>query len=162
MVAGAAAQLLAAVGWAPGPSLGVPLLVQLLTLAAVTGGSVTAVVLAHWYLVAPRLSPQPLLLTARLLAGVLGLQLALFATWVAVGIPAGPPFSALTGSTALLVWLRVSVGIAFPLVLSVMAYRTALTRSMESATGLLYIELSLVLASTIVAAGLAVGTGLLV
>jgi hypothetical protein len=33
---------------------------------------------------------------------------------------------------------------------------------MESATGLLYIELTLVLASTIVAAGLAVGTGLLV
>ncbi len=43
-----------------------------------------------------------------------------------------------------------------------MAWRTALTRSMESATGLLYIELALVMASTIVAAGLAVGEGLLV
>ena len=33
-----------------------------------------------------------------------------------------------------------------------MAWRTALTRSMESATGLLYIEFALVMASTIVAA----------
>jgi hypothetical protein len=33
---------------------------------------------------------------------------------------------------------------------------------MESATGLLYIELAAVLASTIVGAGLAFGTGLLV
>ena len=80
----------------------------------------------------------------------------------ATGIPSGTPFGALTGSNAALVWLRLVVGIIFPLVLAMMAYRTALTRSMESATGLLYIELTLVLASTIVAAGLAVGTGLLV
>jgi hypothetical protein len=43
-----------------------------------------------------------------------------------------------------------------------MAWRTAITRSMESATGLLYIEFALVLASTIVAAGLFFGEGLLV
>ena len=50
----------------------------------------------------------------------------------------------------------------FPLVLTYMAYRTALTRSMESATGLIYIELAAVLASTIVVAGLAFAVGLLV
>src|SRR3712207_8305534 len=60
--------------------------------------------------------------------------------WVAPGIPSGPPFGALTGSNAVLVWLRLTVGIVFPLVLAVMAYRTALTRSMESATGLLRSE----------------------
>ena len=37
-----------------------------------------------------------------------------------------------------------------------------MTRSMESATGLLYIEFALVMASTIVAAGLLFGEGMLV
>jgi hypothetical protein len=60
------------------------------------------------------------------------------------------------------VWLRLVVGLAFPLGLAWMAWRTALTRSMESATGLLYIEFAVVLASTIVATGLAVAEGLLV
>ena len=151
-----------AFGWAGTAVDGVPLLVQLLALAAVTGGSVAAVILAHWYLVTPRISEVPLVLTTRLLSWALGVQLLLFLVWVATGIPSGTPFGALTGSNAALVWLRLIVGIIFPLVLAVMAYKTALTRSMELATGLLYIELTLVLASTIVAAGLAVGTGLLV
>ena len=60
------------------------------------------------------------------------------------------------------VWLRLVVGLLFPLILTAMAYRTSLTRSMESATGLLYIEFALVMASTIVAAGLFFGEGLLV
>ncbi len=59
-------------------------------------------------------------------------------------------------------WLRLVVGLIFPLILTAMAYRTALTRSMESATGLLYIEFAAVMASTIVAAGLLFGEGLLV
>ena len=54
------------------------------------------------------------------------------------------------------------VGILFPLLLCWMAWKTAQTRSMESATGLLYIELALVLASTIVGAGLAFAVGVLV
>jgi hypothetical protein len=162
VVAGIAAEALAALGWADGARLGIPLLVQLLALSAVTGGSVAAVILAHWYLVTPRISEVPLVLTTRLLEGALVVQLLLFAAWAATGIPSGPPFGALTGANAVLVWLRLVVGIIFPLVLAAMAYRTALTRSMESATGLLYIELTLVLASTIVAAGLALGTGLLI
>jgi hypothetical protein len=43
-----------------------------------------------------------------------------------------------------------------------MALRTAQTRSMESATGLLYINLAAVLAGTIGAAALYVSSGLLV
>lgn len=162
VLAGVVAMALGAIGWAGGAADGVPLLVQLLALSAVTGGSVAAVILAHWYLTTPRVSEVPLVLTTRLLSGALALQLLLFLVWVATGIPSGPAFGALTGSNAALVWLRLVVGIIFPLVLAVMAHRTSLTRSMESATGLLYIELTLVLASTIVAAGLAVGTGSLV
>ena len=121
-----------------------------------------AVVLAHWYLVTPKISERPLILTTRLLMWALVIQSLLFSVWLAAGIPDSDPFEALTGSNAAFVWLRLIVGLAFPLVLVWMAYRTALTRSMESATGLLYIEFAVVMASTIVASGLMLAEGLLV
>jgi hypothetical protein len=161
IIVGCLGVLIAALGWAGGPTLGLPLFVQLLALSAASGGSLAAVILAHWYLVTPRISARPLILCTRLVTLAIALQLLLFLVWQAVGVPEGPPFSALTGPNALLVWLRLFIGILFPLVLAWLAYRTALSRSMESATGLLYIELAAVLASTIVGAGLAFGTGLL-
>lgn len=162
VLAGLAALGIAAWTWTGGDPLAVSLLVQLMALSAVTGGSMTAVVLSHWYLVTPRISAQPLLLTTRSLMLVLVIQLLLFGVWMAAGIPDLEPFEALTGSNAVFVWLRLVVGLVAPLVLCAMAWRTALTRSMESATGLLYIEFAIVLASTIVAAGLFFGEGLLV
>jgi hypothetical protein len=62
----------------------------------------------------------------------------------------------------LLVWLLLGVGIVFPVVLTGMALRTARTRSMESATGLLYIDTAAVLAGTIVSAALLFGAGVVV
>lgn len=163
VVAGIGTFLVASFGWQdPGVVDALPLFVQLTSLALVSGGSLAAVILAHWYLVTPRISEQPLVLTTRLLTVALALQLLLFLVWLAVGYPDQPPFAALTGSQALFVWLRLIVGILFPLLLCWMAWKTAQTRSMESATGLLYIELALVLASTIVGAGLAFSVGLLV
>lgn len=159
---GVVAMAIGAYGWAGGQPLAVALLVQLLALAAVTGGSLSAVILAHWYLVTPKISERPLILTTQLLMSVLALQLLLFGVWIATGTPVGEPFAALSGPNAVFVWLRLLVGLAFPLVLVWMAYRTALTRSMESATGLLYIEFAVVMASTIVAAGLTLAEGLLV
>lgn len=162
LLSGLAALLLAALGWAPEPGLVLPLLVQLVSLTSATGAALGAVVLAHWYLVTPRLSERPLVLATGLLTWVLFLQLLLLAAWQVVGIPEGPPFAALTGAGALFAWLRLTIGLLFPLILAYLAHRTALTRSMESATGLLYISLTAVLASTIVAAALAVSVGLLV
>ena len=162
ILAGLAAMLLGAWTWSGGQSIGLSLLVQFVALAAVTGGSMAAVVLAHWYLVTPKISEGPLLLTTKLLMVALGMQLLLFGVWAAAGIPDQEPFEVLTGSNIIFVWLRLLVGLVFPLLLAAMAFRTALTRSMESATGLLYIEFALVMASTIVAAGLLFGEGLLV
>ena len=162
IVAGIAAMAIGAYGWGGGSSLAVSLLVHFLAVSAVTGGSLGAVVLAHWYLVTPKISDRPLILTTKLLMWALAIQLLLFSAWLASGIPDREPFEVLTGSNAVFVWLRLTVGLIFPLVLVWMAYRTALTRSMESATGLLYIEFAAVLASTIVAAGLVFAEGLLV
>jgi hypothetical protein len=162
ILAGLAALFLGAWSWAGGEAIGVSIFVQLVALAAVTGGSMAAVVLAHWYLVTPRISERPLVLTTQLLMVTLAVQLLLFGVWLAAGMPDLEPFEALTGDVMLFVWLRLVVGLVFPLLLTAMAYRTSLTRSMESATGLLYIEFALVMASTIVAAGLLFGEGLLV
>jgi hypothetical protein len=160
--AGLAALFLGAWSWGEAEPISISMFVHLVALAAVTGGSLAAVVLAHWYLVTPKISERPLIVTTKLLMLVLVTQLLLFGVWAAAGIPDFEPFEVLTGSNLVFVWLRLLVGLVAPLVLTWMAWRTALTRSMESATGLLYIEFALVMASTIVAAGLLFGEGMLV
>ncbi len=161
-IAGLATLASAAFGWAPTAADGVPLLVQLVALTIATGGSLAAIVLGHWYLVTPKISERPLVLQARLLLYTFVLQGLLFVTWTTLGGgPGQGAWDAFTTNT-LLVVLRGLVSIAFPIALAAMAWRTAQTRSMESATGLLYITLAAVMAGTIGAAALYVSTGLLV
>jgi hypothetical protein len=153
-----------ALAWGDG-SLGVlSLLVQLSVVSAAIGGVFAAMILGHWYLVTPKLPEAPLILLARVLLLVVVVQVVLFWAWIATG--AGPadvaPFSSLTGPWALFVWLRLIVGLIFPLVVCWASVQTARTRSMESATGLLYINVGSIAAGTILAAGLYFGAGLLV
>jgi hypothetical protein len=162
IVTGLAALVAGAVGWAGGIVEGLPLLIQFVVLSAATGGVFAAMVLGHWYLVTPKLGEGPLVLLARILLGVVGLQLVLFVAWLATGAGTGTsPFAALVGPWALFVWLRLLVGLVFPLVISWAALQTARSRSMESATGLLYINVGAISAGTILAAGLYFGAGLL-
>lgn len=166
VVLGAAALLSGALAWGGGQPLPTLMLgLQLLVLAAATGGVFAAMILGHWYLVTPRLPEAPLVMISRVLLAVVAVQLALFVLWVGVG--AGPgatggPFAALVGPWALFVWLRLLVGLVFPLVVSWAAVQTARSRSMESATGLLYINVGTIASGTILAAGLYFGAGLLV
>lgn len=162
ILAGLAAMFLGGVSWGAAEPISVSIFVQLVALAAVTGGSLAAVVLAHWYLVTPKISERPLIVTTQVLMLALVVQLLLYGVWTADGIPDFEPFEILSGDNVVFVWLRLIVGLVAPLVLTAMAWRTAITRSMESATGLLYIEFALVMASTIVAAGLLFGEGMLV
>jgi hypothetical protein len=163
-IAGLAALIAGALSWGAG-TLGVSLLlVQLAVLAASTGGVWAAMVLGHWYLVTPRLPEQPLVQATRTLGIVVAIQLGLFLAWSAVGAGprAHPAFADLGGEWALFVWLRLIVGLAMPLAITWAALQTARTRSMESATGLLYIDVGLIASGTILAAGLYFGAGLLV
>ena len=164
LAAGAAVLGLAGLSWGGGALGIVSLIVQLAALTAALGGVWAAMILGHWYLVTPKLGEAPLVQFARALAIVVAVQLGLFVVWLAIGAgPSGQPgFAALAGTSALFVWLRLIVGLAFPLVISWAAIQTARTRSMESATGLLYIDVAAIAASTIVAAGLYFGAGLLV
>jgi hypothetical protein len=164
LVAAAGVLITAALAWGGGSFGAVPLLLQLAVLAIAIGGVFAAMILGHWYLVTPKLPEGPLVLIARALFVVVALQLLLFAVWVATGAgPAGAaPFAVLVGQWAFFVWMRLIVGLVFPLVVSYAAIRTARTRSMESATGLLYINVGSIAAGTILAAGLYFGAGLLV
>ncbi|HSG87341.1 MAG TPA: hypothetical protein VLA23_13460 [Candidatus Limnocylindrales bacterium] len=160
--------VLAALTWGgPFPGLGpVVLLVQLLLLSAATGGVFAAMILGHWYLVTPKLPEAPLILLSRILMAVVAAQLVFFVACVGLGISAPDldldPLEALVGPQALFVWLRLVIGLVFPLVVSWMALQTTRTRSMESSTGLHYINVGVISAGTIVAAGLYFGAGLFV
>jgi hypothetical protein len=140
------------------------LALQLAVLAAALGGVWAAMVLGHWYLVTPKLPEAPLVRFSRGLALIVAAQVILFVVWTGLGAgPDGVPgFGALGGTWALFVWLRLIVGLLFPLIVSWAAIQTARSRSMESATGLLYINVGTIAAGTILAAGLYFGAGLLV
>ena len=164
LAAGIGTLVFGALGWSGSVLLAIPLLLQLAVLTIATGGVFAAMILGHWYLVTPKLPEAPLILIARILLAVVGIQVVLFAVWVATG--AGPggggPFAVLVGPWAMFVWLRLIVGLIFPLIVSWAAVQTARSRSMESATGLLYINIGTIAAGTILAAGLYFGAGLLV
>ena len=164
LVAGILTLICGALAWGGGSLGALGLLVELTVLTAATGGVFAAMILGHWYLVTPKLPEAPLLLLSRTLLAVISVQLVLFVAWVGSGAgPAGGvPFGALTGDLALFVWLRLIVGLVFPLIVCWAAVKTAETRSMESATGLLYINVGTIAAGTILAAGLYFGFGLLV
>jgi hypothetical protein len=162
LAAGGATLLTGAIGWAGGPLGILSLVVQLGLLAAATGGVFAAMILGHWYLVTPKLPEAPLVLFSRALFTVVAIQLVLFVAWVAAGTGGDGPFGALGGPWALFVWLRLFVGLGFPLIVSWAAIQTARSRSMESATGLLYINVGSIAAGTILAAGLYFGAGMLV
>src|SRR5262245_27788538 len=132
LAAGAAVLVLAGLSWGGGALGIVVLVVQLVALSAALGGVWASMILGHWYLVTPKLGEAPLVLFARALAIVVAGQLGLFVVWLAIGAgPSGQPgFAALGGTSALFVWLRLIVGLAFPLVISWAAIQTARTRSM--------------------------------
>ena len=154
VAAGLATIGFAALGWGSDEVLAPVIGAQLLLLSAVTGGVLAAMILGHWYLVTPKLLEAPLILAVRLLLAALIVQLVAFVVAVAVGLGAEAPFAALTGPHALLVWLRLMSASSSRWCSRGWPGGRRRRRSMESATGLLYIELAACWRRTIVAAGL--------
>ncbi len=162
LLAGVAALAFGALAWGGGPLGTGVALGQDLLLAAATGGVFVAMILGHWYLVTPKLPEGPLILLSRVLFGLVAAQVILFGASMLLGAGSGGgPFSPLTGPWAQFVWLRLLVGLIFPLIISWAAIQTARSRSMESATGLLYINVGSIAAGTILAAGLYFGARLI-
>lgn len=140
---------------AAGGTRSAPLFASQLVLAAVALGAVNAgMLLGHWYLVTPKLSPAPLRRMMWILLGALAAQIVAFAVALAV-IGTDP----VTGSLAWLTWLRLGAGILLPIVATVLAMLATRAASLQASTGLLYIGLALVMAGSIAGASISYLTG---
>lgn len=105
----------------------------------IIGGSVTAMLLGHWYLTAPMMKLRPLEILSRAFA-IAVLARAVFAVAALLLIPRFDP------STTQTIWLamRWASGIILPLVLAVMVPRTLRYRNTQAATGVLFAAVILV------------------
>jgi hypothetical protein len=128
-------------------------------LAFVVGGLVVGavsmgMVLGHWYLVTPRLPERPLREMTFFLLVAMGVQAILIV--LALALPRDTIANAV--DTPILenpfFWMRVGGGLLFPMLLAWMAYDSSGVRAMQSATGLLYIAMALVLSGEVLAKGL--------
>lgn len=137
------------------PTWGSPLVFASLAVGALAVGAVSmGMTLGHWYLVTPRLPEAPLREMTALLLVVMFLQVVLIVASLAL------PHDTVSGSvdTPIMenpfLWMRVGFGLAFPALLVWMAYDSSGARAMQSATGLLYIAMALVICGEVVAKGL--------
>ncbi|GAC1314042.1 MAG: hypothetical protein NVSMB2_02900 [Chloroflexota bacterium] len=137
--------------------LGAPL--TILAGAVALGSAVTALSLGHWYLVSPTLSVRPLIQVTLLCVGAIVVQAILLVLGVFLpGVPADR-VQALFSTYAIFVGVRIVFGLLVSLLAAIMAWRTARIRSLDSATGLLYVVAALVLAGEIAARTLYFLTG---
>ncbi|HEX9435826.1 MAG TPA: hypothetical protein VGA16_01550 [Candidatus Limnocylindria bacterium] len=114
--------------------------------ALALGGVDAAMLLGHWYLVTPKLSPAPLQRASLIVIAAVVLQAALVGVTVARGQLVGIGESNLGVAVA----IRVGVGIAMTLGLVLGAWWTARMNT-QSSTGLLYVALGTVLAGEVAA-----------
>ena len=133
-------------------------LLSLIVGALVLGAVSMGMILGHWYLVTPRLPEQPLREMTFFLLLALGFQALLLIPSLA--LPREGITTSVDGSIGAnpFFWMRVGGGLAFPAVLSYMAFDSSGVRAMQSATGLLYIAMALVLAGEVLAKGLLFAT----
>jgi hypothetical protein len=135
-----------------------------LTSVVLLGAAASAMILGHWYLVVLDLPIAAL----RRLTVLLIVGLALRAA--AVGIALGGPLHAgyedarliaagLWSADGVFVWMRILFGIAGPLCLVGFIWKTVEIRSTQSATGILYVQLFLVMSGELLAKYLRVAAG---
>jgi hypothetical protein len=153
-------------GFVATPAWSLPgVVASMLVAALVLGGTLMAMSWGHWYLTNSGLPKEPLEQMALLCVAALAIQTLLLIVGVIAPVREVPLTDSAFGvelSANPAFWLRVGVGIVFPLVLAVLAWQAASIRGMMSATGLLYIATGAVLAGEILARGLMFATGMAV
>ena len=151
--AGLSTIILMSLVFAP-PTWGYPGILLSLILGALVLGAVSiGMVLGHWYLVKPKLPEKPLRDLTFVLIVALILQALLLVPSLAL------PRESLVNSfdtpigESPFFWMRVA-GLGLPLAFTYMAYDSSGVRAMQSATGLLYVSMALVIAGEVLAKGL--------
>jgi hypothetical protein len=127
---------------------------QLLVAGLALGAVNAAMLLGHWYLVTPRLSPAPLRRMMWMALAALIIQVVLFAIAVIT-----VPGDAINGPLGPITWLRLLAGTMLPIVVTVLAMLASRAASLQASTGLLYIGLALVMAGSIAGASITYLTG---
>ena len=161
-VAGVLTVVLLAAMVAP-PTWGFPAaLIGLIGGTLALGAVSVAMVWGHWYLTEGALPSWPLRDLAVVLLAALAFQVVVLAVNLAVPVretptPANPVDVGIFGNPAL--YLRVAVGLVFPIILGVLSYKTTQIKAMQSATGLLYIAMGAVFVGEVLAKGLMFLTG---
>ena len=160
--AGILAVVLLALFLAP-PTWGLPA-----TLIAMIGGTLAlgavsvAMVWGHWYLTEGSLPAWPLRDLAVILLAALGFQVVVLVINLAVPVgetptPANPVDVGIFANPVL--YLRIGVGLIFPIILGILSFRTTQLKAMQSATGLLYIAMGAVFVGEVLGKGLMFLTG---
>ncbi|MED5377781.1 MAG: hypothetical protein VYC24_06830 [Acidobacteriota bacterium] len=131
--------------------------VSFLSSAALLGGSCTAMILGHWYLVLPSMDVSLLQSMVKFHIGSVIVRITVVAVAVWLGISAWEPglepnFQRYVLSSAgVFFWQRVLFGLLGPAVLSYLTWETAKIRSTQSATGILYVDFFTVVVGEILA-----------
>ena len=161
-IAGVLAVALLAVMLAP-PTWGFPAAFIALIGGTLAMGAVSvSMVWGHWYLTEGRLPAWPLRDLDIILLAALGFQVLVLAINLVIPVRETPtPSNAVDvgifGNPAL--YLRIGVGLVFPIVLGILSYKTTQMKAMQSATGLLYIAMGAVFVGEVLAKGLMFLTG---
>jgi hypothetical protein len=138
-----------------GPAWSVALVLLSLLVGALAAGTVcVAMTLGHWYLVTPRLPEAPLREMTGFLVALIVLQALILVP--ALILPHDDIDTSVDGPLLEnpFFWMRTGFGIVFPGVLAWMAFDSTSVRAMQSATGLLYIAMVLVISGEVVGKGL--------
>ena len=140
------------------PTWGYPGVLAALFAGTLAMGAVsTSMVWGHWYLTEGSLPARPLRDLAWILIAALALQTVVLVINAAIPERVTPtPSNPIDGGLFAnpMFYFRIGVGLAFAMVLAVLALRTAMMRSMQSATGLLYICMGAVFTGEVLARGL--------
>jgi hypothetical protein len=165
-IAGSIAGLVAVVllaGMLAPPTWGYPaVFAALLAGTAAMGAVSVSMVWGHWYLTEGSLPAWPLRDLAWILIAALAFQFVVLVLNLAIPVretpsPENPIDVSIWGNPAL--YLRIAVGLIFPIILAVLALLTTRIRAMQSATGLLYICMGAVFAGEVLGKGLMFLTG---
>jgi hypothetical protein len=145
------------------PTWGFPAILAALVGGTLAMGAVSvSMTWGHWYLTEGALPAWPLRDLALILLGSLVLQLLVLLINLFVPVretpaPENPVDVGIFANPAL--YLRIGVGLVFPIVLAILSLKTTQLRAMQSATGLLYICMGAVFAGEVLAKGLLFLTG---
>jgi hypothetical protein len=143
-----------------------PLLSVLADLSSILllGAATSAMVLGHWYLVVLDLPITALRRLTVLLAAALVLRATIVGLALVVPVHAGladaqAVAQGMWSPDGVFVWMRLLFGLAGPVSLLWFIWKTVEIRSTQSATGILYVQLFLVLAGELLAKYLRVAAG---